>query len=162
MIQRGENANNLHARLAFDIIPEATIGAFGMIGEWDDNENDTERDFSRYGFDVQADFYNMRVTGAYLQAKDDKEERGNEQNNAWYLQAFYVFQKDARPLVVPAIRFDSYEEKDGEDEYDELTLNVTFYFTQNIKGFAEYWTQTDKPSGVTRDNRFTIQIAAAF
>jgi len=63
---------------------------------------------------------------------------------------------------VPLIRYDSYEENDGGDQFDELTLNLSFYFTQNIKGFVEYWTQTDVPNGVTKDKRFTMQLVAAF
>jgi hypothetical protein len=156
----GKNANNFHGRLAVDIIPEVTIGAFGITGKWD--EEDIERDFSRYGIDLQAEYANIRLTGAYLHAKDDQETSGSEDNDAWYTQAFYVWRKDARPLVVPLIRFDSYEENDGNDKYKELTLNLGYYFTENIKGFVEYWTQTDKPDDVMRDNRITLQIVAAF
>ncbi|MDQ7787909.1 MAG: hypothetical protein RDU01_09885 [Thermodesulfovibrionales bacterium] len=156
----GKNANNFHGRLAVDVIPELTLGTFGISGKWD--EDDIERDFSRYGFDLQVDYSNVRLTGAYLHAKDDRETSGSEDNNAWYTQAFYVWKKDTRPLIVPLIRFDSYEENDGNDKYKELTLNVGYYFTENIKGFVEYWTQTDKPDDVMRDNRFTIQIVAAF
>jgi hypothetical protein len=156
----GENANNYHGRLAYDLIPEAIIGIFGMTGQW--KMNDMERDFSRYGLDIQADYSNIRFTGAYLHAEDDLEISGDEDNDAWYAQAFYVYQKDARPLLVPLVRFDSYEQNDGKDDYGELTLNLGYYFTENIKGFVEYWTQIDKPSAVKRDNRFTVQIAAAF
>ena len=63
--------------------------------------------------------------------------------------------------MVPHVRFDSYEESDGKDEYKELTLNVGYYFTENIKGSVEYRTQTDKSDDVMRDNRITIQIVAA-
>jgi hypothetical protein len=156
----GKNASNFHGRLAFDLIPEATIGAFGITGKWDEDE--IERDFSRYGIDLQAEYANIRLTGAYLHAKDDRETTGEDENDAWYAQLFYVWKKDTRPLLVPIVRFDSYEENDGNDKYKELTLNIGYYFTENIKGFVEYWTQTDKPDDAMRDNRFTIQIAAAF
>jgi hypothetical protein len=156
----GENASNFHGRLAFDVIPEVTIGAFGIAGKWDEDE--IERDFNRYGIDLQAEYANFRLTGVFLHATDDKEITGEEENDALYAQLFYVWKKDARPLLVPLVRYDSYEENDGDDEYKELTLNVGYYFTENIKGFVEYWTQTDKPDDVMRDNRFTIQIVAAF
>lgn len=156
----GENANNFHGRLAVDIIPELTIGGFGITGRWE--EDDAERDFSRYGFDIQVDYSNVRLTGAYLHAKDDREASGSEDNKAWYTQAFYVWKKDARALIVPLVRFDSYEENDGDDKYEELTMHIGYYFTENIKGFVEYWTQTDKPDDVTRDNRISLQIVAAF
>ncbi|MBE0426386.1 MAG: hypothetical protein IBX72_07040 [Nitrospirae bacterium] len=156
----GKNANNFHGRLAVDIIPEVTIGAFGITGKWD--QDDIDRDFSRYGFDLQVDYSNVRLTGAYLHAKDDRDIAGNEDNDAWYAQAFYVWKKDVRPLLVPLVRFDSYEKSDGKDEYKELTLNLGYYFTENIKGFVEYWTQTDKPDDVMRDNRITLQVVATF
>ncbi len=87
---------------------------------------------------------------------------GDEQNDAWYTQVLYVFEKNARPLVVPLVRYDGFEKNDGRDQFNELTLNVTYYFTQNIKGFVEYWDQLDVPDGVTQDRRSTVQIAAAF
>ena len=156
----GENAHNLHARLALDIIPEASIGLFGMSGRW---ENDNiKRDFSRIGLDIQADFSNVRFMGAYLHAEDDLETTGDEENNAWYAQVLYVFQKDSRPLIVPVVRYDGHEENDGKNQFDELTFNAGYYFTQNIKGFIEYWVQTNVPKGVPKDNRFTVQLVAAF
>lgn len=156
----GKNANNFHARLTVDVVPEATIGLFGMNGRW--KTDSIARDFNRIGLDIQADFYKMRFLGVYLRAKDDLDTTGDEKNDAWYAQAFYVFEKNSRPLVVPLLRYDSYEKKDGKDRFDEVTLNVSYYFTQNIKGFVEFWTQTDIPNGATRDHRFTVQIVAAF
>jgi len=42
------------------------------------------------------------------------------------------------------------------------TLNLGYYFTENIKAFAEYWDQLDVPSSVERDSRFTLQLEVAF
>ncbi len=61
---------------------------------------------------------------------------------------------------VPLGRYDVYETPAG--SYDELTLNASFYFTENIKGLVEYWMQIDAPDGVDKDNRITIQLAAGF
>lgn len=156
----GENADNFHARLAADVIPQATIGLFGMSGRW--HTNGDKLDFTRFGVDAQADFNNIRLTGAYLYSKDDLMPTGDENNDAWYLQAFYVLQDFYIPKIVPLIRYDGYEDNDGNDQFDELTLNISFYLTENIKGFLEYWAQLDVPSGVDEDSRFTIQLAAGF
>lgn len=156
----GENPRNLHGRLAVDVIPEATVGLFGLSGGWE--SAGTTRDFSRVGVDVQAEFSGVRLMGAYLQAKDDRATTGTSKNNAWYAQALYVVKQQYRPLVVPLVRYDSYEKNDGKDTYNELTLNVGYYFTQNIKGIVEYWTQTKVPDGQSKDNRFTVQLYAAF
>jgi len=158
----GENAKNLHARVAVDVLPNIMVGLFGVSGEWDVPGADLTRDFRRLGLDFQADYNDFRFTGVFLGAEDDNTAGVKQDNNAWYLQALYVVSRNSRPWIVPLIRVDSYEVNDGADEYNELTLNSTYYFTQNIKGIAELWTQVDAPDGVSKDNRFTVQITAAF
>jgi predicted porin len=63
---------------------------------------------------------------------------------------------------VPLIRYDSYETLDGSNEFDELTLNLTYYFNQNIKAYVEYWDRFDAPTSAQEDDRITLQIIAAF
>jgi hypothetical protein len=60
------------------------------------------------------------------------------------------------------VRFDRYETNDGADSFSELTLNIGYYFTQNIKGYIEYWDRFDTPTSVPEDNRITLQVVAAF
>lgn len=158
--KEGENASNLHARIAVDVVPDITVGLLGVSGKWD--KTDGSRDFTRLGIDLQADYGNSRLTGAYLKAEDDITVSKKEKNDALYLQAMHVIANKNRPWIVPLLRFDSYENNDGGNKYNELTLNCAYYFTQNIKGIAEYWTQTKTPSDVEKDKRFTIQITAAF
>ncbi len=150
----GKDANNLHARVAVDVLPNTMVGLFGVTGQW------RNRDFSRLGLDFQADYNDFRFMGVFLGAEDDNAVGVTENNNAWYLQALYVISRNSSPWIVPLIRIDSYEKNDGNAEYDELTLNSTYYFTQNIKGIAELWTQVDAPG--PNDRRFTVQITAAF
>ncbi len=150
----GKDANNLHARVAVDVLPNTMVGIFGVTGQW------RNRDFSRLGLDFQADYNDFRFMGVFLGAEDDNAVGVTENNNAWYLQALYVISRNSSPWIVPLIRIDSYEKNDGNAEYDELTLNSTYYFTQNIKGIAELWTQVDAPG--PNDRRFTVQITAAF
>ncbi len=150
----GKDANNLHARVAVDVLPNTMVGLFGVTGQW------RNRDFSRLGLDFQADYNDFRFMGVFLGAQDDKANGVTENNNAWYLQALYVISRNSSPWIVPLIRIDSYEKNDGAADYNELTLNSTYYFTQNIKGIAELWTQVDAPG--PNDRRFTVQISAAF
>ncbi len=158
----GENAKNLHARVAVDVLPNTMVGLFGVSGEWDDPGAGLTRDFRRLGLDFQADYNDFRFMGVFLSAEDDNSTGVKEENNAWYLQALYVVSRNSSPWIVPLIRVDSYEKNDGAAEYNELTLNSTYYFTQNIKAIAEYWTQVDVPDTVEKDNRLTVQITAAF
>jgi hypothetical protein len=60
------------------------------------------------------------------------------------------------------IRLDSYETTDGASSFDELTLNLGYYFTQNIKAYIEYWDRYDAPTSAQEDSRVTIQVVAAF
>ena len=166
----GVNPNNIHSRLAFEFRPDIMVGLFGIEGKWEDTAANIDRDFSRYGIDAQAEFPlalgpfsgNLRLQGVYLLAEDDRATSGQEDNNAWYAEAWYAVTRDDRPAWVPLIRFDSYERNDGREDFQELTLNLGYYFTENIKGFAEYWNQLGVPSGVEDDSRFTLQLEVVF
>ena len=50
----------------------------------------------------------------------------------------------------------------GVDDFTEVTLNLTKYFTENVKGYIEYWDQVDTPPGVIEDSRITVQLHVAF
>lgn len=177
----GVSAGNFQGRVAFDITKDIMVGGFGIDGNTEGHsvtsiETDAngflkevtsvvaERDFSRYGLDVQADFGNTRVQGAWLQATDDnKSATAEEENNVWSVQALHTFKtKTGTPTWVPLVRFDSYEKNDGQDEFNELTLNLSYYIQQNIKGYLEYWDQIDTPEDVDDDNRVTLQLQMAF
>ena len=158
-------ASNFNARLAVDVIPELMIGAFGFGGEcpFEASNCSTERDFSRWGIDVQADYRNFRLMAAYINAEDDRASGvGEDENTAWYVTGSYIYMRDKRPLLVPMVRFDQYEKSNGADVFSELTLNLTYYLKENVKIFAEYWDQLDVPAGSTEDNRITLQIAVGF
>ena len=75
----------------------------------------------------------------------------------------WVFKGDAmQPTWVPLVRFDSYETNNGADNFDEFTLNVTRYITQNVKAYFEYWDRYDAPTPAQEDSRVTLQFHAAF
>jgi len=158
----GEDASNLHFRLAFDAYKGIMLGAFGVRGE--SSEDAFDREFTRMGLDFQADIGNARIQGAYVNAQDDFSDPtlGEEDNDAWTLQGMYTITQGRRPVWVPLIRYDSYQRDDGNSDYGELTLNLTHYFSENTKGFIEYWKQLDVPDGKVEDDRVTIQLSIAF
>ncbi len=154
----GADASNVSARLALDVLPDVTLGGFHV-----DGKNDTSGlSFKRSGVDLQADIGNARVQGLFVSADDDLAGGGSESNNAWALQGMYVIKRGARPAWVPLVRLDGYERNDGQDSYRELTVNLTRYFAQNIKGYLEYWKQLDVPRGASKSDRVTVQVSVAF
>ncbi len=160
----GENAGTFSGLLNFDITPDIMVGVFGVDGE-NDSEN---RDFSRAGVQFQADVADARLQAIYSTAKDDRDMLdprgpGEDENDAYSLQAFWVFHDDSlRPTFVPLVRFDSYETNDGNDDFKEVTLNLTYYATQNVKAYIEYWDRFDAPTSAEEDDRITLQLIGAF
>jgi len=160
----GENASSLSGLVAFDITDNIMIGALAISGE----NKDESRDFSRTGVQFQADIGDARLQALYIAGKDDRAAGdprgpGEDDNSAISLQASYVFVNNSlRPTWVPLIRYDSYETNDGADTFDELTLNLTYYINQNIKGYIEYWDRFDAPTPAQEDSRITLQFVAGF
>lgn len=161
----GENASVTSGLFNVDIVDDVMVGAFFLDGE----DEDTMRDFSRAGVQFQADvLQDLRLQGLFIAGTDDRDAAdprgpGEDDNDAYSLQAFYTFRDDTlRPTWVPLIRLDSYETNDGIDSFDELTLNLSYYFSQNIKGYVEYWDRYDAPTSAQEDSRITFQLVAAF
>jgi len=153
----GEDAKNFHGRIAIDLLENLMVGAFQINGE-----GSGSRGFSRTGLDMQYDFGGARLQAAYVTAKDDDTGGGDTTNNAFSLQGMYVLKHNGHPAWVPLVRLDQYERNDGADDYTELTLNVTRYFSENIKGYLEFWQQMDVPAGSKEDSRVTLQLAIGF
>ncbi len=155
----GVEANNAHARLAFDVTRDITAGVFVVNGKNDT----TKRDFDRKGVDFQGDFGDLRLQAAMVKAEDDNAAlTATDKNDAWSIQGMYVFKEGQRPTWAPVVRYDTYEKVNGSEEYNELVLNLTRYFTENIKGFIEYWKQLDVPPTKTEDKRVTLQLQLTF
>ena len=166
---QGENANTISGLVDFDITENIMVGVFGMTGENENAVDDAgvqlpDRDYTRAGVQFQADVADARIQAIYITANDDLASGiGDEDNDALSIQAFWTFTDDSlRPTWLPLIRFDHHESNDGDDEFDELTLNLTYYFTQNIRGYVEYWDRFDAPTSAQEDDRLTLQIIAAF
>lgn len=159
----GVNPNVLHGRVAFDITDDIMVGGLIVDGTCKDNACPVDRDFDRVGLDFQADVSDFRVLAAYMQAEDENAAGSSSvDNDAWYVEGQYFMKDGGRPTFVPLIRFDNYEKNDGADDYSSVTLNLSYYFTQNIRGYVEYWDQYDTPSGVDGDSRLTLSVIGSF
>ena len=156
----GEEPSNISGLFNVDITDDIMIGAFFVDGE----DKMTNLEYSRYGIQFLVDRANLRVQGAWVTATDDLVGGiGEQDNDVFSLQAMYVFKDESmRPTWVPLIRFDTYEQNDGADNFDEITLTLTRYITQNIKGYLEYWDRIDAPTPAQEDSRLTLQLHAAF
>ncbi|RMG45223.1 MAG: hypothetical protein D6719_00525 [Candidatus Dadabacteria bacterium] len=130
---------------------QAVVGAAGGT---------TDVDFTRWIIDAMYDTDDFTVIFAYQNADDDTVAGGSETNTGWYAEGSYYYRKDGNPLFVPTVRWDQYETNDGNDDYSELTVQLAYYFKENIKAFVEYWNQVDTPDGVDDDSRWTVQIEA--
>lgn len=160
----GESAKTFMGKVAFDFMPEATIGIFGISGECKASACGglRDRDFTRYGVDAQAQFGDFRFQGAYVKTEDDRVGLGEDDNDAWYVEGMYIFKQNDRPVFVPSVRFDSYEKSNGSQQFGELVLNTAYYVKENIRAYVEFWTQVDVPAGVNKNNRITFQIDLGF
>jgi hypothetical protein len=157
----GEDASSLFGRVAVDVTDSIMIGAFGIFG---DNSADFDRSFDRIGIDFQGDFRDLRLQAAYSTANDDVAGGGpgDVSGDAFSIQAMYINRENGAPKFVPLIRIDQ-RSTDGVDaDYTEVTLNLTYYFMQNIKGYIEYWDQISTPAGVDSVSRITAQLHVVF
>jgi len=163
----GSDSQIMFGRAAYDINKDMMVGAMFLSGSCKVSDcgppNTKARDFSRTAIDGQFDFNNIRVTAVYMQAKDDLDGGGgSETNKAYYLQGSYRIMENGRPTLMPLARLDSVEVNDGNDSFSTLTLNLTYYLDENVKGFFEYQDLIDKPSGTPSDHITTIQVEVVF
>lgn len=160
----GEDSDALSARLVLDVTPETMVGLMAISGTCKaTNANCTvDRDFTRSGIDAQADIGDLRLMGAMLKASDDNSAATAEvDNNAAYVEARYTFTENGRPSFVPLLRLDSYEKNNGRDDFDEITVQVAYYFAENARGFIEYW-DVSGPTSADDDSMVTLQVEAGF
>ena len=164
----GEGFATYYGRIAFDISTNVMVGALAVSGTCDAMIGTTvcatnDRDYTRLGLDSQIDIGGIRLMGSFVAATDDDATAtAEEDNNAWYLQGQYAFKDKGRPTTVAILRFDDYEENNGVDTFSAATANVTYYFTENIKGFIEYYDLYDAPTPDDEFSRVTVQAEAAF
>lgn len=162
----GIDASNLHARLAVDITDNIMIG--GLLVEGD--VSSLGREYSRYGADAQIDIGGSRINLAYVVGEDDicgvtdciGLPTTQVDNDVWSAQWFHTFTTEGgRPTFVPLIRFDQYETSNGTQDFDELTVNIAYYFRENVKAHIEYWDRKG-PTSAQDNDRITLQAFLAF
>ena len=161
---QGVGGDSLTARVAFDVMPELTIGAMHLSGTCVANAGNclVDRDYSRTAFDIQSEVTGFVINAALVSATDDNATATAEvDNDAFYVQALYAFKDGARVTWAPLVRYDSYDKSGGAETIDELTLGVNYYFTENVRGMIEFWDRSGE--GTTADDdRVTLQVYAAF
>jgi len=177
----GEGGDTLTARIAFDVLPSLTIGAMHISGTanatstagywyivdtttnaFEPATSTPERDYSRTGFDLQAEVAGFTFNAAFISATDDNVTATAEiDNDAFYVQAMYVVKEGARVTWAPLLRFDSYDRSGGTETVDEITTGINYYFTENVRGMFEFWDR-DSTNNSRDDDRVTVQLFAAF
>ena len=156
-------------RLAYDFTPGIMVGILAMDGTCVTNPNafvtncNVDRDFSRTSIDTQIDIGSLRIMGAYLMASDDDNVTGTSEadNDAVFLEARYVLSNNGKPTWMPLIRLDNYEKNNGADDFKEITLHLSRYFTQNVRGFVEVLDRSG-PTSADDLTVFTVQLDLAF
>ncbi len=161
----GSDSSVIFGRLAYDFAPGMMVGALILNGDCKLSDCTTAsklRNFSRAAIDGQFDIGNLRLSGVYMQAKDDTDAGGDVSNNSYYLQGYYRYMKNGRPTWVPLLRLGNYEVNDGKDEYSLATIGLSYYLDENVKGFFEYQDIYDTPAGIPTDNVTTVQFEVVF
>lgn len=167
----GQGPKDWTGRLVLDILPDLSLGAFLSGGEQRKTSGGVTEDleFTRWGFDLQTRFQDINLLVAWMGADDDIFAGGSEQNNAWYLEAFYTVRQKALKsiglpgfMLVPIARFDQYEKTDGKDDFRDLTLNLSWYPLENLRIYTEYFTSVDRPPDKDREWRWTVQVEFGF
>lgn len=162
----GEGPKDLSTQVTYDTGGGLAAGLFGDFGYqgYDKGAPGTKVKFSRTGLNLLLEQESFSLRGVFVSMKDEKPTAtpvAKDDNNAWYLEGAF-FGKKGTKLFVPNLRLDNYETTNGTAEFTELTLNVTHFLTENAKVFLEYWTQTNVPTGATKDNRITLQAEVGF
>lgn len=152
----GGDARDGFARVMVEATTGVYLGGFFLGGT--NETRAVDLDFQRTGFDFQIEQGSLSVQGLVLNAKDDLLGGGDESITVGYIEGFYVFQPVEFPIrmIVPLARVDVL------DDLTDLTLNLNFYLTENLKVYGEWWQNVDTPAGRRKGTRFTVQVDLAF
>ena len=162
----GVAASNTHVRGAYDLTENFMLGAFVIDG----SASSQNRGYSRLGIDAMADIGNSRVSAAYVSGNDEVCGMADcagvavteDSNHAISLQWYHTIPGAGNgPGIVPLVRVDHYDQADGTQQFNELTLNLGFYFRENAKVYLEYWDRFKAPPG-SEDYRVTLQAYVGF
>ncbi len=158
----GGEAKDGFGRVMVDAYTGVYLGGFVLSGT--NESTGTALDFTRAGFDFQIEQGGFNAYGLVMYANDDMPPGdGNtvildDSITTAYVETFYVFpiEHKALSMLVPLIRIDYL------DDFTNLTADMNFYLTQNVKTYFEWWQNISTPSGVSSKWRATVQLDFAF
>lgn len=165
----GVDAQNLNARVAYDVTDKIMIGALLIEGD----VSSYNRKYSRYGIDSQIDIGKSRINLAYIAGSDDVCDAtdctglstSSVDNDAYSAQWMHTFTTEGgRPTFVPTVRFDHYEGSQSSSEnadFEDLVFNLAYYLRENVKVHLEYLNRSG-PTSAEDDSRFTLQAHIGF
>lgn len=157
----GEGAKDASFRLAFDSLRGFVLGGFAEIGSQSAGVAGKKK-FSRAGADALLELFGVTARSVFTHYYDkDTVTNAPENNRAAYGELFYVVKKEDRPLLVPLIRQDWFETTNGTKHFGNFTAQLSHYFTENARGFIEYFANT-KTHGTAKDHRWTAQVEVGF
>jgi len=152
----GGEAKDGFGRVMVDVYGGVYLGGFVLSGT--NESTGTALGFTRTGFDFQVEQGGFNAYGLVMYANDDVLEGGTDDITTAYVETFYTIpvKLKAMSMLVPLVRIDYL------DEFTNLTANMNFYLTQNVKTYFEWWQNIATPSGVNSEWRATVQLDFAF
>ncbi len=161
---------NYHFRLAADTYRGFMLGAYAKLGEdgWDAARN-PEHQTRAFAVDALVEAFDVSVRGALIATRRRTNDGGALRNeNGGYLEAFYTFKKDDRPLITPLLRYDVKSRVNG-NKTQHMVAHASFYPRQNVRTFVEYWKELKDDTGGGAatvandlDNRLFFQVEVGF
>jgi hypothetical protein len=119
------------------------------------------QEYTRQGIDLQFDGKNFTANACWFRAKEDLATTlVSQDNDAWYVQAFYV--TPTRIPVVPVLRFESVESANGQAKTEAVNAALMAYVRGNINLSFDYIKQTKVPPGAAKTHRFSLLAIFAF
>jgi transglutaminase-like putative cysteine protease len=161
----GADKKDFIFRAAYDIPFGLSLGAFTLLGERELAATTTAplrtQDYTRSGVDLQYDGKNFTANAVWFRAKEDLATTlVSQENDAWYLQAFYV--TPTRIPVVPVLRFESVQSSNGQASTQAVNAAVMAYVRSNINVSFDYIRQTKVPPGASKTHRYSVLAIFAF
>ncbi len=163
-----------NARVAADILPQLTLGAFGVFGKrttaqiarWAggvDEENAAAaaqaNDFLRLGADLTVDVSDLHLLGVFTLDNSNPDQGPSMTNFQGYGMLYYTVPLDDRPILVPAFRVNWGQTNDGNDDTVTLVGLLSSYMLANVRGSVELDRDVATPAGV--DKTTTVLVSAS-
>lgn len=162
----GEDDTDTLGRVAYDIPvlkSEDSDSGLAIGGFFLDATNkdtfgvDLDQDFTRFGIDFNVETGGFQAYGLWLNTDADVDALGTEvSNDAAYVEALYLFQRNNRPTFYPVLRWQSVETNDGADNIDAIAALFGGYLRPNINLNLEYFKTTEHPNPASETYRWTL------